>query len=59
MFFLTLGAHTVSPEAEEILERGEGHEYTIEETVQEEEDEELVVVEGDTVVNPGTMMVHL
>ena len=59
MFFLTLRAHTVRPEAEEILERGEGHEYTIEETVQEEEDEELVVVKGDTVVDPGTVVVHL
>ena len=47
------------PEPEEILEGGEGHEHTIGETVEEEEDEELVVVEGDTVVDPGTVMVHL
>ena len=47
------------PEAEEILEGGEGDEHTIGETVEEEEDEELVVVEGDTVVNPGTVVVHL
>ena len=59
MFFLTLRAHSVRPEPEEILERGESYEHTIEETVQEEQDEELVVVEGDTVVDPGTVVVHL
>ena len=47
------------PEPEEILERGEGHEHAVEEAVQEEQDEELVVVEGDTVVDPGTVVVHL
>ena len=47
------------PEPEEILEGGESHEQTIEETVEEEEDKELVVVEGNTVVHPGTVVVHL
>ena len=56
---LTLRPHTVRPEPEEILERGEGHEHAVEEAVQEEQDEELVVVEGDTVVDPGTVVVHL
>ena len=59
IFSLTLRSHRVRPEPEEILEGGESHEQTIEETVEEEEDKELVVVEGDTVVYPGAVVVHL
>ena len=49
----------MSPEPEEILEGGEGNEEAVGEAVEEEEDEELVVVEGDTVVDPGAVMIHL
>ena len=47
------------PEPEEILERAEGHEQTVGEAVEEEEDEVLVVVEGDAVVDPGAVVIHL
>ena len=47
------------PESEEIFERRQRHEETVGETIEEEEDEELVVVEGDAVVDPGTVMIHL
>lgn len=47
------------PEPEEILERGQSYEETVEEPVEEKEDEELVVVEGDTIVDPGAVVVHL
>ena len=49
----------MSPEPEEILERAEGHEQTVGEAVEEEEDEVLVVVEGDAVVDPGAVVIHL
>ena len=47
------------PEPEEILEGGEGNKHAVGEAVEEEQDEELVVVESDTVVDPGTVVVHL
>ena len=59
IFFLTLRSHRVRPEPEEIFEGGESHKHTVQETIEEKEDKELVVVEGDTVVHPGTVVVHL
>ena len=47
------------PELEEIFEGGERDEETVGEAVEEEEDEVLVVVEGDAVVDPGAVVVHL
>ena len=42
-----------------MLERAQRHEETVCEAVEEEEDEVLVVVEGDAVVDPGAVMIHL
>ena len=47
------------PELEEIFEGRERDEETVGEAVEEEEDEVLVVVEGDAVVDPGAVVVHL
>ena len=44
---------------EKILEGGQRHVHTVEEPVEQEENEELVVVESDTVVDPWTVVVHL
>lgn len=47
------------PETDEILQRREGHVDAVDEGVGEEQEEELVVGETDTIVHPRTMMVHL
>ena len=56
-FSVSFTSYGLSPESEEILEGGESHEEAVGEAVEEEEDEELVVVEGDTVVDPGAVVV--
>jgi len=58
-FSVSLTPYCLSPESEEILESGEGHKEAVGETIKEEQNEELVVVECDTVVDPRTMMIHL
>ena len=47
------------PEGQKVLQRGRAHVYTVQERVSQEEDEELVVGEGDAVVDPGAVVVHL
>lgn len=44
---------THCPELYEILQHGGGNEQTVHQRVRQEEDEELVVGESDTVVHPG------
>lgn len=49
----------ICPELYEILQHGGCNEQTVHQRVGQEEDEELVVGESNTVVHPGTMVVHL
>ena len=49
----------LGPELDEVFERGEAYEDAVEKPIEEEEHKELVVVKGDTVVDPRTMMIHL
>jgi hypothetical protein len=49
----------VGPELQKELQHRQGDEDAVGEPVEEEEDKELVVVEGDTVVDPGAVVVHL
>jgi len=58
-FSVSFTSYSLSPESEEIFEGGESHEEAVGEAIEEEEDEELVVVERDAVVDPGTVVVHL
>ena len=51
--------HGASPKSEEVFEGGQSHIETVEEAIEEKEYEELVVVEGNTVIDPGTVVIHL
>ena len=59
-YLLSIGiSHVRCPELQEVFEGRESDVDAEEESVAQEQDEELVIFEGDTVVHPRAMMVHL
>ena len=55
----SVGLEFARPEGDEVLE-GTGRQVeAVGESVAQEEDEKLVVVEGHAIIHPGTVVVHL